>query len=151
MLLFFVHTSIEKNTSIRSCYIEFNVLTFRFIFHINTHLISTIKTTFQIFELFDDFVIDKLFLFLIIEFKFQQRVIFDEIQMFKNINMIQLHNDSMLYKSFLHYIKTAQNKTKKKVKEKKQTYYLLSILIIVCSNKIIVKNRSETNITNKKI
>ena len=89
-------------------------------------------------------------MFSIIKFKLQQKIIFDEIQMFKNIDTIQLYDNSMLYKNFQHYIKTTQNKTKKKIKKKKQTCYLLNILITVCSNKIVVKNRSETNITNKK-
>ena len=68
--------------------------------------------------MFDNFAVEKSFLFSMIEFEVQQKIIFDEIQMFKNINTIQLHNDSMLYKKFLHYIKTTQNKTKKKSKKR---------------------------------
>ena len=71
--------------------------------------------------------------------------------MFKDIDTIQFYDDSMLYKSFFTLNRKIQNKTKKKIKKKKQTCHLFNILIIVVSNKIVVKNKNETNMTKKKI
>ena len=68
--------------------IAFDDFTFRFIFRIDSFLMSTFEKTFQIIELFNIFNENDQFSFIMIHFELQQKILFDDEQMFNNIDTI---------------------------------------------------------------